>query len=74
MKYTIDIDFQKSESIENITLSLDTTNEGSITFTSYSTQMNYEQFLEFANAVQELREKFAIHSGKHEEDDATNQA
>lgn len=66
MKYTIDIDFQKSESIENITLSLDTTNEGSITITSYSTQMNYEQFLEFANAVQELREKFAI-SGKHED-------
>ncbi|MBQ0074156.1 MAG: hypothetical protein KBT34_08160 [Prevotella sp.] len=65
MKYTIDINIQKSESIDNITLSLDTTNEGSVTITSYGTAMNLSQFIEFADAVQELREKFAIHSGKN---------
>lgn len=66
MKYTIDINIQKSESIDNITLSLDTTNEGSVTISSYGTAMNLSQFIEFADAVQELREKFAIHSGKIE--------
>lgn len=65
MKYTIDINIQQNESIDNITLSLDTTNEGSVTITSYGTAMNLSQFIEFADAVQELREKFAIHSGKN---------
>lgn len=64
MKYTIDLNIQQSEGIDNITLSLDTTNQGSVKITSYGTEMNLPQFIEFANAVQELREKFAIHSGK----------
>lgn len=64
MKYTIDINIQQTERIDNITLSLDTTNEGSVTISSYGTAMNLSQFIEFADAVQELREKFAIHSGK----------
>lgn len=66
MRYTIDIDIQQSESIDNITLSLDTTNQGSVKISSSGTEMNFSQFLEFADAVQELREKFAIHSGKTE--------
>lgn len=66
MKYTIDIEIQQSECIDNITLSLDTTNQGSVKITSYGTEMNLSQFIEFADAVQELREKFAIHSGKTE--------
>lgn len=66
MKYTIDLNIQQSEGIDTITLTLDTTNEGKITLTSYSTEMDLNQFIEFADAVQELREKFAIHSGKIE--------
>lgn len=66
MKYTIDIDIKQSESIENVTLSLDTTNQGSVKISSYGTEMTLSQFIEFADAVQELREKFAIHSGKIE--------
>ncbi len=66
MKYTIDIDLKQSECIDNITLSLDTTNEGYVKITSYGAEMNLPQFIEFANAVQELREKFAIHSAKTE--------
>lgn len=66
MKYTIDLNIQQSEGIDTITLTLDTTNEGKITLTSYGTEMDLNQFIEFADAVQELREKFAIHSGKIE--------
>lgn len=72
MKYTIDIEIQQSECIDNITLSLNTTNQGSVKITSYGTEMNLSQFIEFADAVQELREKFAIHSGKTENDNGTN--
>lgn len=64
MKYTIDIDIKQSEGIDTITLTLDTTNEGYVKITSYGTEMNLSQFIEFADAVQELREKFAIHSSK----------
>lgn len=66
MKYTIDLNILQSEGIDTITLTLDTTNEGKNTLTSYSTEMDLNQFIEFADAVQELREKFAIHSGKIE--------
>ena len=59
MQYTIDIDINKSEALENISISFNTANEGSVKITSYGTEMNFEQFLEFANAVQEVREKFA---------------
>lgn len=72
MKYTIDIEIQQSECIDNITLSLDTINQGSVKITSYGTEMNLSQFIEFADAVQELREKFAIHSSKTENNNGTN--
>lgn len=72
MKYTIDMDFQKSEGIDNITLSLDSI-QGSVKITSYGTELNLSQFNQFADAVQELREKFVIHSSKIE-DNATDQA
>ena len=32
-----------------------------------STTMNFEQFIEFADGIHEIRQKFAVINGKHEE-------
>ena len=31
------------------------------------TTMNFEQFIEFADGIHEIRQKFAVINGKHEE-------
>ena len=66
MKYEITITPDEKENSE-ITLSLNTANGGQFEIKSYGTTMNFSQFIEFADAIQEIREKFAVINGKHEE-------
>lgn len=66
MKYEITITTDEKEN-SNLTLSLNTANEGQFEIKSYGTTMNFSQFIEFADAIQEIREKFAVINGKHEE-------
>ena len=66
MKYEITITTDEKEN-SDLTLSLNTADGGTFEITSYGTTMNFEQFIEFADAIQEIREKFAVINGKHEE-------
>ena len=66
MKYEITITTDEKEN-SDLTLSLNTANEGQFEIKSYGTTMNFSQFIEFADAIQEIREKFAVINGKHEE-------
>lgn len=58
MKYEITITPSTKENDE-LNLSLDT-NKGLFLIKSYGATMNYEEFTEFADAIQELRQKFVI--------------
>lgn len=66
MKYEITITTDEKEN-SDLTLSLNTADGGTFEIKSYGTTMNFEQFIEFADAIQEIREKFAVINGKHEE-------
>lgn len=68
MKYEITITPDEKENSE-ITLSLNTANEGQFEIKSYGTTMNFSQFIEFADAIQEIREKFAVLTSKQENND-----
>jgi len=60
MKYELTQTILKEEDKqETITLTLNTDNGGSFEIYAYNVEMCFEDFLIFANAVQELREKFA---------------
>jgi len=60
MKYEITQTIKKEEDKqETLTLTLNTEKGGSFEISAYSVEMCFEDFLVFANAVQELREKFA---------------
>ena len=68
MKYEITITPTTEEKDNSdLTLSLNTANGGTFEVKSYGTTMNFSQFIEFADAIQEIREKFAVINGKHEE-------
>lgn len=68
MKYEITITPTTEEKDNSdLTLSLNTADGGTFEIKSYGTTMNFEQFIEFADAIQEIREKFAVINGKHEE-------
>lgn len=66
MKYEITITTDEKEN-SDLTLSLNTADGGTFEIKSYGTTMNFSQFIEFADAIQEIREKFAVINGKHEE-------
>ena len=66
MKYEITITPDEKENSE-ITLSLNTANGGQFEIKSYGTTMNFSQFIEFADGIHEIREKFAVINGKPEE-------
>lgn len=66
MKYEITITPDEKENSE-ITLSLNTANGGQFEIKSYGTTMNFSQFIEFADGIHEIRQKFAVINGKHEE-------
>lgn len=68
MKYEITITPEEKENSE-ITLSLNTANEGQFEIKSYGSTMNFSQFLEFADAIQEIRQKFTLLTSKQENDD-----
>lgn len=66
MKYEITITTDEKEN-SDLTLSLNTANGGSFEIKSYGTTMNFSQFIEFADAIHEIRQKFAVINAKHEE-------
>ena len=66
MKYEITITTDEKDN-SDLTLSLNTADGGTFEIKSYGTTMNFSQFIEFADAIQEIREKFAVINGKHEE-------
>lgn len=55
MKYEITIT-PKEKDNDELNLSLNT-NEGQFKIKSYGTTMDYEEFIEFADAIQEIRQK-----------------
>ena len=66
MKYEITITTDEKDN-SDLTLSLNTADGGTFEIKSYGTTMNFSQFIEFADAIQEIREKFAVINGKYEE-------
>ena len=68
MKYEIAIS-QIVKGENDITLTLNTANGGSIEIRSYGAKMNYEEFTEFADVIEGLRQKFTVITSKKESDD-----
>ena len=66
MKYEITITTDEKEN-SDLTLSLNTANGGTFEVKSYGTTMNFSQFIEFADAIHEIRQKFAGINAKQEE-------
>lgn len=66
MKYEITITTDEKEN-SDLTLSLNTADGGTFEIKSYGTTMNFEQFIEFADGIHEIRQKFAVINGKYEE-------
>lgn len=63
MKYEITINQTVNEG-NDITLTLDTANGGSIEIISYGAKMDYDEFTEFADVIEELRQKLAVINGQ----------
>lgn len=59
MKYEITITTDEKEN-SDLTLSLNTADGGTFEIKSYGTTMNFEQFIEFADGIHEIRQKFAV--------------
>ena len=61
MKYDITINTtEKENNTEEITLSLNTANGGTFKIRSYGAEMDFDTFVEFADAINEIRQKFAV--------------
>ena len=69
MKYSISITPESGGS-DDVSLSLDT-NEGTVAIKSYGVILNLQEFIEFADGVQEIRRKFEILTSKNEKEDDT---
>ena len=68
MKYEITITPTTEEKDNSdLTLSLNTADGGTFEIKSYGTTMNFSQFIEFADAIHEIRQKFAVINAKQEE-------
>jgi hypothetical protein len=63
MKYEITINPSVEEDNSDLTLSLNTANGGFFEIKSYGTKMNFSDFIEFADAVHEIRQRFALING-----------
>jgi hypothetical protein len=70
MKYEITINQTVNEG-NDITLTLNTANGGSIEIRSYGAKMDYDEFTEFADVIEELRQKFTVITSKKESNDTT---
>ncbi len=68
MKYEITIT-PKEETNNNLSFSLDTASGGSFDIKSYGTTLNFEQFVEFADAIHEIRQKFAVLTSNNSNDE-----
>lgn len=55
--YNIEIENEKNETV---TLNLKQADGGSVELTAYSVSMNFSEFNEFADSVDELRDKFSV--------------
>ena len=70
MKYSISITPESGGS-DDVSLSLDT-NGGTVEIKSYGVILNLQEFIEFADGVQEIRRKFEVSTSKNEiENDTT---
>lgn len=70
MKYSISITPESGGS-DDVSLSLDT-NGGTVEIKSYGVILNLQEFIEFADGVQEIRRKFEVLTSKNEKEyDAT---
>ena len=67
MKYEITITTDEKDNAE-VSLSLNTADGGTFEVKSYGTTMNFSQFIEFADAINEIRQKFAVINAKNEEE------
>lgn len=66
MKYTITIT-PENEGNGGVSISLDTI-EGTVEIRSYSVILNLQEFIEFADGVQEVRRKFEVLTPKNEKE------
>ena len=66
MKYTITIT-PENEGNGGVSISLDTI-EGTVEIRSYSAILNLQEFIEFADGVQEVRRKFELLTPKNEKE------
>ena len=69
MKYSISITPESGGS-DDVSLSLDT-NEGTVEIKSYGVILNLQEFIEFADGVQEIRHKLEVLISKNEKEDDT---
>ena len=63
MKYSISITPESGGS-DDVSLSLDT-NGGTVEIKSYGVILNLQEFIEFADGVQEIRRKFEVLTSKN---------
>lgn len=71
MKYEITITTDEKDN-SDLTLSLNTAEGGTFEIKSYGTTMNFEQFIELADGIHEIRQKFATINAKYEENNGNN--
>lgn len=69
MKYAISV-IPESGGSDDVSLSLDT-NEGTVEIKSYGVILNLQEFIEFADGVQEIRHKLEVLTSKNEKEDDT---
>lgn len=69
MKYSISITPESGGS-DDVSLSLDT-NGGTVEIKSYGVILNLQEFIEFADGVQEIRRKFEVLTSKNEKENDT---
>ena len=69
MKYSISITPESGGS-DDVFLSLDT-NGGTVEIKSYGVILNLQEFIEFADGVQEIRHKLEVLTSKNEKEDDT---
>ena len=69
MKYSISITPESGGS-DDVSLSLDT-NGGTVEIKSYGVILNLQEFIEFADGVQEIRHKLEVLTAKNEKEDDT---
>lgn len=69
MKYSISITPESGGS-DDVSLSLDT-NGGTVEIKSYGVILNLQEFIEFADGVQEIRHKLEVLISKNEKEDDT---